>query len=260
MTRLVIVTALAVWGARLPCAGGRPRTEKEQNMIPEDVRNSLAENGFDCCWYLSPADIGARSDSRVQLGGLVAEAEQFVREVFKAEWLPRNGKDFLVPVRGGPREPDRLLQRYKAPAGGHEMELVCGEFSVTLNAALARPAPVAGPDQAMETYRDWAWQMIRADGVAVWKLESAKIGSYWKVVRVFQELERPGEPPQVRYTPWSWPESVRTAIDRKGNWVSVSVLRLPDRMDSMPKGGAGRSRGSWFDAYIASLSPAAPKP
>jgi hypothetical protein len=51
--------------------------------------------------------------------------------------------------------------------------------------------------------------------------------------------------------PWTWPESIRAAIDKQGNWLSFSVSNLPEKATSMPAGGRGRSFGRWFEAESA---------
>lgn len=219
-------------------------------MIPDEVSISLRENDFDCCWNLQPRDIAVRMDSRSQLKGLIDDAESFVSKVFASEWLPENRKGYLVPVKGGGREPDRLVYRYKVGGSKIDVEMICGEFSVTLNVVFPEPKPVKASEEALETYRKWNRSVIRPGGGAASEIEAIRVGGYWIVSQLFEEPGNPGERPRKRYTPWTWLESVRMAIDNQGKWLAVSLHRLPDRVDTLPKGGAGRSRGSWFDSYI----------
>ena len=221
-------------------------------VITDEVRTSLIENGFDCSWNLTTEVVSARADSRPELHGLVEEVAAFVSKVLAPEWLP-DSKDHFVPVRGGSGEPDRILYRHAPTISRGAWEIVCNEFAIALNVDIQEPKPVATSMQAAESFRKNSGFMIRSVNLAGRQLHVTKVGAYWIVFQVFPG-STPGDEKQVRLYPWTWSESVRMAIDSQGSWLSVSVRRLPDRVDSMPKGGSGRAGGSWFDSYIAALS------
>lgn len=220
-------------------------------MIPQNVVLSLRENGFDSYWHLPQREIDARKDSRPQLQGLIREAEDFASRVFAPEWLPEEKTGYLTPLKGLQGEPDVLLHRYKAGKTKVDVEMVCGEFSITLNVANPQVKPIPTSEAALAAYRLWSSSIINPEKAQQSELIAKRVESYWIVSRVFEESGPAGT--QKRYTPWTWLESVRLAIDSQGKWLALGVSRLPDRVDSMPKGGRGRSQGSWFDYYVSSL-------
>jgi hypothetical protein len=251
LARIVAIAVVVGCALTIQYAYGQPSRPKENYpMIPEHVSISLRENGFDCCWNLQPRDIAVRMDSRSQLKGLIDDAESFVSKVFTSEWLPESRKGYLVPIKGGGREPDRLVYRYKVEGNKIDVEMVYGEFSVTLNVAFPEPKPVKASEEALEIYRKWNRLVLRSEGGTTSQIEAMRVEGYWIVYQVFEKSVNSGERPQKRYTPWTWSESVRMAIDSQGKWLAISVNRLPDRVDTLPKGRAGRSQGSWFDSYI----------
>jgi len=232
-------------------AGEQPRKEKHP-MISEKVAWSLRENDFDCCWRLQQRELDEQTDRRPQLQALIGDAESFAGKVFAAEWLPANKEHFLKPVKGRGGEPDRLVHRFRPDGKNVDVELVGGEFTITLNVT-ADSKPAASSEAVLAMYRSLIPGLIRSDNTETPKLVARWVDdSYWIVSKVFAEPDPAGEQLE-RYTPWTWLESVRMAIDRQGKWLSVSVRRLPDRVDSMPKGGTGRARGSWFDSYVSSV-------
>jgi len=213
----------------------------------EVLRVLLIDYGFLALFGVGMDEMQPRVDPQEALVPLVIESEAFVETCLKMEWLQQDHKPYLVPVRGASdADSDLLIARYDIQ--GRAVNLVAGEFLITISVAGLSPDVLDSQDSVRSFYKEWISRFVQtSDKLAVLPVDVEELGGLWILTRALTDGKG-----KRRWEPWTWPESIRMAVSKNGDWLSLAIERLPAEMNSMPKGGAARAGQGWFDDFITS--------
>jgi len=219
----------------------------EADNIPpsKDVVRQLHDKGFD--FYLhtndSKLDVSENGMSP-SLKALRTEAKQRSESIVQSNLLGKICGRHLVPAPGIDDVPDRFIT--DCEMDGDKISIAVGELDMIFNIVFGKSKTLSQND-AKGIFVEWHDHLFKAITENVMcPLEIIELPEFWLVQQVL--MNEQGN--QRRYIPWTWPESVKMAIDKHGRWLSVSVKNLPASVSSMPAGFRGRSHGHWFDANV----------
>lgn len=214
-----------------------------QSSTTPESQALLAQMGFDCCSHISSDKIPQLYPAQIDTSELRNRVLSTIERIISGD-VVQGIKGDLVAIQGDEYQPDRFIYRHEDQI--ESTEIVIGQYSTTItiisstNKTLFSNSPLKFAD----AYSIWAKKVFNLDFSLPSEYDVKEYEDFWVGVPV---LYNPVDGKR-RYIPWTWSESIKLALDKKGFWLSFNVNHnMQDKAVGPPKRSRGVStRTGWF--------------